>query len=462
MSVELTFHGAVSTTTGSMHIVSANGRRVLLECGLYQGKRKEAFERNRNIPFDVESIDAMVLSHAHIDHSGNIPTLVKRGFRGKIYTTPATRDLCEIMLLDSAHIQVKDVMYVNKRRIRQGKNPFEPLYVREDVVEAMKRFQPLSYGKRTEVADGILVTFFDAAHLLGSALTMLEVEGKRILFTGDLGRRNMPILRNPSSVPTPDVLITESTYGGRFHPPVDDVKSELRELVQSITERGSRLVIPAFSVGRTQTIICLLHELYNEGAIPEASVFVDSPLSSRATAVYENHPECFDMNTWAYLVRGEEPFTFKGVEYIVDVEESKELNRRRGAMIIISASGMCESGRILHHLAHSIGNPDNYILLVGFQAENTLGRKLREGVNPVRIFGEPFDVRAEVRSIDALSSHADTAELLDYVRTVNSGIKETFLVHGEEERREALAEELRKVCSGEIILPKTGESFRVE
>jgi len=457
----LTFYGAVRTTTGSMHLVEVNEHRILLDSGLFQGKRKDAFERNRTIPVDPASIEAIVLSHAHIDHSGNIPTLVRCGFRGWIHTTPATTDLCEVMLLDSAHIQAKDIMFVNKKRIRQGKNPFEVLYTEDDVTRALEHFDPLEYGESREILPGVRLTFYDAGHILGSALTVLEADGHRIVFTGDLGRPDSPILRDPSRVPTPDILITESTYGGRRHPSGANVKEQLKTLVNEIAEHRSRLVIPAFSVGRTQAIVFLLHQLSKEGTIPAVPVFVDSPLSSRATEVFLHHPECFDAETRGYLERGENPFSYDGVTYVADVEDSKALNDRDGPMIIISASGMCESGRILHHLQHSITDPDNVILIVGYQAENTLGRRIQDGADPVKIFGDPYPVRARVTTIDALSSHADDAELTSYIASVNHAIEKIFVVHGEEARSEALAAELPRLCAGDIVIPQPGESFEI-
>ncbi|MBM4036656.1 MAG: MBL fold metallo-hydrolase, partial [Planctomycetes bacterium] len=371
--MQIRFLGAVRTTTGSMHLLSANGARVLLDCGLFQGKRKEAFERNRNLPFDAATIDAVVLSHAHIDHSGNLPTLASRGFRGPVYATPATVDLCDIMLRDSAHLQELDVEFVNKRRARQGKNPFEPLYRLEDVEQLMKQFEPVPYGLPTEVAKGVTVTFHDAGHILGSAVTELAAREngstRRIVFTGDLGRPGMPILRDPEAVAGADVLITESTYGNRVHPPHEDVQAKLAGLVNDVCRLGSKLIIPSFSVGRTQQLLFYLDQLHRKRGICRLPVFVDSPLSTRATEVHERHAECFDEETLAQIRRGDSPFDFPELHFTASVEESKALNARPGPMVIISASGMCEAGRILHHLRNNIGDPNNVVLFVGFQAE---------------------------------------------------------------------------------------------
>jgi metallo-beta-lactamase family protein len=459
------FFGAVRTTTGSMHLMEVAGRRLLLDCGLYQGKRKEAFEWNRHLPFAPGSIDACILSHAHIDHSGNLPTLVKGGFRGPIIATPATRDLSEIMLLDSAHLQEKDVEYVNKVRRRQGKNPFEPLYVAEDAQRAVRQFVPLPYAEAKEIFPGVTLTLQDAGHILGAAtvtLDLAETSGKcRLLFTGDLGRPHMPILRDPVVVHDVDVLITESTYGDRLHPPGEDVKQELLGFCQRVLSRSSRLLIPAFSVGRTQQVLYFLHELWEEGRLPDIPVYVDSPLSTKATEVYEKHPECYDQDMMKLLAHSQEAFTFGRVTYVADVEESKQLNDRKGPMIIISASGMCEGGRVLHHLAHSIGDERNVILIVGFQAENTLGRRLLQRQSPVRIFGEPYELKAEVDSILALSAHADRSEFQDYFRAMGPRFKQAFAVHGELEQAEALAHTLRALGAQKALVPQPGDTFEL-
>jgi len=445
-----------------MHLLSANGRRVLLDCGLCQGKRKEAFERNRNLPFEPREIDAVVLSHAHIDHSGNLPTLVRRGYRGRVYATPATVDLCDIMLRDSAHLQVRDVEFVNKRRVREGRAPFEPLYGPEDVERLMGRFEPCGYGGRHRVAEGVTIAFHDAGHILGSALTEIEVEEdgarRRILFTGDLGRPGMPILRDPVVVGGCETLITESTYGNRVHPPMGDVEGKLAGLVNEVCARRSRLLIPAFSVGRTQQLLYFLDRLHARGAIGGLPVFVDSPLSTRATEVHERHPECFDAETLGVLQRGGSPFGFPAVRFITEVEDSKALNSRPGPMVVISASGMCEGGRILHHLRNHIGDAANLVLFVGFQAESTLGRYLIEGRPTVRIFGEEHRVRARIAKINALSAHADREELLGYARAIRAGLARALVVHGEPENAQALAGGLRELGIPEVAVPAAGQA----
>ncbi len=459
--MDITFLGAALTTTGSMHLIEVGGKMILLDCGLMQGRRKEAFERNRNFPFAADAVDAVILSHAHIDHSGNIPTLVKKGFHGAIYATPATRDLCEIMLSDSAHLQVKDVAFANRKRIEAGKNPFEPLYGPDDVEPAMSLFRPTPYGERIEIADDVFVEFHDAGHLLGSASVVIEaVRGgsrRRLFFTGDMGRRDMPILHDPEVVHDVDVLITESTYGDRSHPPKADVAGRLKGFIDDIVRQRAKLVIPSFSVGRTQELLYYLHELHEQGRIPEVPVYVDSPLSTKATEVYERHVECYDRETVAMLAHGDQPFHFGSVHYVETTEESKALNGKAGPMIIISSSGMCEGGRIVHHLMNTIGDPRNIILFVGYQAENTLGRRIVDGVSPVRMFGEEYEVCARVHTINALSAHADRDELMDYFTEMGPRLDRAFVVHGEQQAAESLAAGLRDLGARSVIIPGPGD-----
>lgn len=460
--MKITFFGAVREVTGSMHLIAVNGSQVLLDCGLCQGKRKEAFERNRNLPFDAGSIDACVLSHAHIDHSGNLPTLLNRGFTGRIFATPATIDLCDIMLRDSVHLQLKDVEYVNKKRARQGKNLFEPLALPEDVDRVMEQFESVPYETRKEVVPGLEITFHDAGHILGSAVTTIDFKGKsgasRLLFTGDLGRKDMPILKDPVVAHDVDYLITESTYGNRLHPAREDVRRALKALIWKVMERRSKLVIPSFSVGRTQQLVYFLRELYEEGEIPVLPVYVDSPLSSRATEVYEKHRECYDQEALRVIREGDEPFTFRGLTYITEVDDSKALNDAEGPMVIISASGMCEGGRILHHLKNSIEDSRNVILFVGYQAENTLGRRIAQHQEPIRIFGDEYKLRAEVHSIEALSAHADRNELLDYFREMGPKVRHAFVVHGEMEEATSFSEALRQLGARNVTIPERGQS----
>ena len=461
--MRIKFLGGAKTTTGSMHMLELNGSRLLLECGLYQGKRKEAFERNRNIPADIASADACILSHAHIDHSGNLPSLVKSGYKGKIIATPPTRDLCRIMLADSAYLQVQDVKYVNKTRARQGKNPFEPLYTPEDVGPTIQAFQTLPYGQPAEVVPGAVLTFYDAGHLLGSAFVQLDITEngatRRLFFTGDMGRRDMPILKDPVVLSDVRILITESTYGNRDHPAHGDVKNKLAELCTHIVDNNSRLLIPAFSVGRTQQIVYFLGELFREERICDMPVFVDSPLSTKATAVHRKHTECYDEEALALLRNGDQPFSFPRLRYVTEPRESMKLNDMPGPVIIISASGMCEGGRILHHLKHSVRDPRNVILIVGYQAQNTLGRRLVEKETRVRIFGDEFEVRARVETINALSAHADRNEMRAYYQQMGADVDEAFVVHGEAEACTEMAAMLDGLGARNVHIPEPGQQF---
>lgn len=461
MNASITFLGATRTTTGSMHLVETEKMRFLLDCGLFQGKRKEAFEKNRNFPFAPSSIDAVILSHAHIDHAGNLPTLVRAGFKGKILATPPTIELCDIMLKDSAHLQMKDVEHVNKRRVKQGKTLFEPLYKPEDVDRVMERFVAIEYEKATDIGDGVTLLFHDAGHLLGSATVELNLKNNRkttrLLFTGDLGRNDTPILKNPTIVTGIDILITEATYGNRIHPPKADVIGRLKAFIEDIIMQKAKLIIPSFSVGRTQELLYCFHELYSAGRIPAVPVFVDSPLATAATTIYEHHPDYYNQDTFSMLMKNDSPFHFRAVNYIESVEDSKEINNLNGPAVIISASGMCEGGRILHHLANNISNPLNIILFVGYQAENTLGRRLVEHSETVKIFGEPYPVRARVHTINALSAHADKNELLEFITACDKQIKQTFIVHGEITEAEPFSALLQENGFINVIIPDKGE-----
>ena len=461
--INLEFHGAARTTTGSAHLVEANGLRILLDCGMEQGHRKEAFEDNRQFPFDVATIDAVILSHAHIDHSGKLPLLARKGFRGRIYCTPATRDLCEIMLRDSARIQVNDVAYVNKRRLAEGKVPFEPLYLPADVDAILKRFEPEPLKSQIDLGQGVTAMLHNAGHILGSAMVQLDVKQldgrtRRLLFSGDLGQ-HQPILRDAEIVEGADVLLIESTYADRDHPPVADVMGRLKGFVEDIHQQRAKLIVPAFAVGRTQQLLYFLNDLVEQGRIPPTPIYVDSPLANAATGVYEKHRECFDDDSVAHLQRGDDPLRFPGLRLVETPEESKSLNDQPGPMIIISASGMCEAGRILHHLKHNIGDPRNIILITGFQAENTLGRRLVEHVSPVRIFGEEFPVRARIHTINALSAHADRGGLMRWFDAVKGNLSRAFAVHGETTQVDAMVGLLKEHGARQADAPAPGTRF---
>lgn len=464
--MRIDFLGAVRTVTGSMHLLHVNGSRILLECGLFQGHRQEAFQRNRNLPFDATKVDALVLSHAHIDHSGNIPNLVRSGFRGNIYATFATRDLCSIMLRDSAHIMEADVAYVNKKRRRQGEPPVEPTYTVEDATQSLKYFIGMDYERRVMIAPGVTLTFYDAGHILGSAFCALDIteDGRsyRLLFTGDVGRFDLPILRDPQVVPEVDYLIIESTYGSRLHGTIQDAEKALERVVNETYARGGKVIIPSFSVGRTQEIVYALKRLREANRIPELPIFVDSPLSVNATEVFRLHPEYYDEEAYGFVAAHQDPFGFEKLRYIRAVEESKALNTQDEPMIIISASGMCEAGRILHHLKNNIEDSRHTVLFVGFQAEHTLGRRILERQEEVPIFGERYRLRAHVESIDGYSAHADRNELLSYVQQLNpSRLKRVFIIHGEEEASFALAEGLEALGVRKTKVPAPGERVKV-
>jgi metallo-beta-lactamase family protein len=460
--MQIQFIGAAQTVTGSMHFIKTKNAKFLLDCGLYQGKRKEAFEMNRTFNyFNPAEIDFVILSHAHIDHAGNLPSLVKKGFKGKIFSTFATRDLSVVMLQDSAHIQEKDVEFVNKRRKTQGKNLFEPLYLQEDALETLKQFIGINYHQSYQVSDGITLTFYDAGHILGSALVHLTIkEDEKIYnlaFSGDLGRPNLPILKDPERIPNVDYFICESTYGGRMHENPLNSEDTLASVVRKAVSNKSKIIVPAFSVGRTQEIVYALHRIFENNKAARIPVYVDSPLAVNATDVFRLHPECFDTETMNFLHKNEDPFGFSRLTYITSSDESKKLNSINGPCIIISSSGMCEAGRVLHHLANNIENPNSIILMVGYSAENTLGRKLIDGEKKVSIFGEEYNVEAEVIVMHSYSAHADENELMAYTSQLDKNqMQQIFLVHGEIDQQEIFKKHLEASGFKKILIPNRG------
>lgn len=464
--MQITFRGAARTVTGSSHEIQTGGRRFLLDCGMYQGRRAEAADRNKNFAFPPSEVDAVLLSHAHIDHSGNLPNLTSKGFQGPIFTTSATRDLCSSMLLDSAFIQEKDADYLNRRTARRRRvieeapsHPIEPLYTIKDATEALTQFRDVEMHSRTEVLPGVFSTTHEAGHMLGSTFLEIELEGKTLLFSGDIGRNGLPIIRDPEKACLADILIMESTYGDRLHQPLEFAKEKLAAIINNTSGRGGKIIAPAFAVGRTQQIVLMIHELIREGKINEIPVFVDSPLAVNVTEAFRAHTECYDLETNTFLDGGEDPFGFRRLRYIRDVEESKALNDLRIPCIIISASGMAEAGRVLHHLRNNVGDPRNTVLITGFQAENTLGRKLLDGQREVNIFNEPIRVRAEVLKINELSGHADQKELLAWMEPLARTVKHVFLVHGEYMQQQALALAIKERYNLEVTIPDRGESF---
>lgn len=456
----LTFHGATRTVTGSMHLIETDSRKILLDCGLYQGRREEAFKRNRHFPFDPAEITDVVLSHAHIDHSGNLPTLYRKGFRGRIHATHATRDLCAVMLMDSAYIQEKEIEFVNKRRERKGLEPFNPLYTKKEAQSAIELFTGYSYHQQFKL-DGAEVAFQDAGHILGSAVVKVRTGGGTIGYSGDIGRKDLPILRDPEPLGDVDWLICESTYGNRLHGPAAEVEEKVAQIVNRTYKARGKVIIPAFSVGRTQQIVYTLHRLADEDRIPPLPIYVDSPLSTNVTDVFRAHPECYDDETLDYFADSKDPFGFHRLEYVRSVEESMALNGRRDPMVIISASGMAETGRILHHLRNNIEDSRNTVLIVGFQAEHTLGRRLVEKAEEVRIFGEWHTRRANVEVINAFSAHADRDEITEWFRPSAEDVRQVFLVHGNEEASFALADHWKDVTSARIDVPEDGQSFEL-
>jgi metallo-beta-lactamase family protein len=460
----VTFWGATQTVTGSMHRVDACGRSILLDCGLFQGHRAESHRRNRLFPFRAKDIDAVLLSHAHIDHCGNLPNLVKQGFSGPVYCTPATRALAAVMLGDAAKIQEEDAAYLNRHRDR-GEPKVEPLYDGRDVYRTLVLFRAVPYGRPVEVARGVEAVLVDAGHLLGSAMVHLRMGGpwgeRQLTFTGDLGRPGLPILRDPAPVPPADLLVSESTYGGHTHEPVEETAERLGEVVRRTVGRGGKVIIPAFSVGRTQTVVFFLHQLHRAGRLPEVPVYVDSPMAVRATEVFRAHTECF--NAQALELLGHDPDLFGGrrVRYIERLDESIALNGKPEPCVIVSASGMCEAGRVLHHLKHNIEDPRSTILIAGYQAEGTLGRRLVEGRPEVRILGRAFALKAEVVVLNGLSSHADHGDLLRSLGPLSGVARAVRLVHGEPDRAAALAEGLRGLGFRDVAVPERGQGVAV-
>ena len=471
--MQLTFWGAAQTVTGSMHLLSLNGSRFLLDCGLYQGHRQEARERNASLPFPAKSIASVLVSHAHIDHTGNLPTLVKGGFAGPIVASPATIDLCKYMLTDSAHLQEKDAEFMAKRNTRRralGDHDtpeiVEPLYSVEDAERTLPLFQSAAQRQPRQIAPGLSYCSYDAGHMLGSTAMVLSLEEKgrklTLAFSGDVGRCHLPITRDPEPLPPCDYLIMESTYGNRFHDPIGAVGDKLADTIVRTLKRGGKLIVPAFAVGRTQELVFLLHELIDAEKIPEFPIFVDSPLAVNTTAVFRKHTELFDDETKALAAKDGDPFALKMLRFITDVSESKALNDSRMPCMIISASGMCEAGRILHHLRNNISNPKNTILITGFMAENTLGRKLVDKLPEVSIFGELLPVRAEVVKLNELSGHADQRELLDWMEPITHGLKRVFLVHGEPVAQAAMCQAIQERYKLPVTIPARGQSVVLE
>ena len=465
--MKIKFAGAAGEVTGSKHLITFNNKKILLDCGMFQGKRKESEEKNRTFQFDPKEVDCVILSHAHMDHSGDLPILVKQGFKGSIFCTHATRDVCNYMLCDSAFIQEKETEWLIKHKKFTDHEIPEPLYTMKDAEKTLKLFQSIDYEQSFVVEDGVVASFYDAGHILGSSLIHLVLYDKktkkhlRLCFTGDLGRRGLPLLRDPQPIPEAEILISECTYGNRLHPALNTIEHDLSIVINEVCKKGGKLIIPAFALERAQEIVYHLNILRSKDLIPSIPMYVDSPLAGNITEVFRSHPECFDQKTFEeFLQHGDNPFGFSDLKYTRDVEESKSLNEKRGPMIIISASGMCEHGRILHHLKNNIESEKNTVLIVGYQAEHTLGRKLVKGQKQVNILGDSYRVKASVYVMDAFSAHADRSDLLDYIGRVK-GVKKIFLVHGEQIQLNAFSSALAENGYKDVYIPKYGEEIEI-
>jgi len=455
--MRVTFHGAVRTVTGSMHLVDADGIRLLLDCGLFQGRREDFYTVNSRFPFSPSSVDAVILSHAHLDHCGNLPTLVRQGFKGFIYCTPATRDLTGLVLRDSAKVQRQDTSTVNDVRVQSGLAPVEPLYGENEAEQTVKQLLTVPYHQTFSIGP-ISITFYDAGHILGSAITLVEMGGRTLGFTGDLGRPGAPILPDAETPPSVDVLLCESTYGDRTHPAIADGERRLAEVVRTTVARGGKVLIPSFALGRAQDIAYALHRFREDNRIPDIPAFVDSPMAVDATEIFRLYPESFDQELRSHLEQ-HDPFGFKQLRYVRSVTDSKALNTLNVPFIVIATSGMVESGRILHHLRRHVGDPRSSLVLVSFQAENTLGRRLADGVSPVNILGAPHDVRLQVHQLDAFSAHADREELSAWIRKLPS-VGRIYCVHGEATQSSSLATHLRTLgFTAEV--PERGQQIEV-
>lgn len=469
--MKIIFHGAARTVTGSQHLLEINGKHLLLECGLFQGRRKESYQRNRAFPFNPRTIDAVILSHAHIDHSGNLPNLVKDGFSGPIYATPATAHLGNLMLMDSGHVQESDAEFASKKNLKRGEPPVEPLYTLEDAAQVAQYFEPIPYHRPFEVLPSVTACFYDAGHILGSAGIALDIEENgrgprrklRLWFSGDIGRPRLPLIRDPELPQGAQVLIMECTYGDKVHREPEQAYEELRQVVGRTIERGGKVIVPAFAVGRTQELVYDLHQMMDRGELPPVPVIVDSPLAINASQIFKAHPECFDEETQAFVRqdRHHELFGFSHLVYTRSVEESKALNERTDPMVIISASGMAETGRILHHLKNNIENPRNTILIVSWQAPYTLGRRLADREERVRIFGETYERRAEVATIGGLSAHAGQSFLLEYARATQGTLQQLYLVHGEEAAAQALQAKLAELGIEQVFYPDLHQAVEI-
>ena len=464
--MRISFHGAAHTVTGSQHLLEINGSRLLLDCGLYQGRRADTYERNLNFKHDPRKVDAVILSHAHIDHAGNLPNLAKQGFGGPIFATHATADLASLMIRDSGRIQESDAEFVNRKRAQRGEGPIEPLYTEQDAEEVAGMFMGVDYVEAFEPVPGVIARFYEAGHILGSAGVSLEIEEKgrkiRLWFSGDIGRYKMPLLRDPVLPEAADYMIMESTYGDKPHNDPQNAYTEFRDVVKRTVERGGKVIVPAFAVGRTQELVYDLNQMMQDGDVPRVPVYVDSPLAVNATQIFKNHLECFDEETRQFVLEARHPaLDFKMLTYVKSVEESKSLNDRKDPMIIISASGMAETGRIVHHIKNNIENAKNTICIVSWQAPNTMGRRLADREPQVNIFGEVYKRKCDIATIGGLSGHAGQDLLVKYAMGVKDTVKQIFLVHGEEKQAMTVKGLLNERKLNQVHYPDLHESVEI-
>lgn len=503
MAITLYSLGAAQEVTGSKHILEVDGRAFMIDCGAFQGKRNETDKKNRNFEVPVDKIESVIVTHGHYDHCGLLPLLPKNGFKGNIFATPATRDLANLIMMDSARIQARDAEYLRKQAAKKGeKFNWQPLFTESDVVNVANQIVTLSYNREMYIAPNMRLAFFDAGHILGSAYAYITITGQktgnqeptnqekdkrlwnklfhgrrqnttatleskeqdevRIIYTGDLGRNNKPIIRNPDTkIPAPDYIVLESTYGDRRHEDSQIAMDELVTIVRKAVKQKGKIIIPAFAIERTQELVYYFHLLVDQKKIPEIPIYVDSPMATNATGIFQVHPECYDKETHeAFLKHHKNPFGFNALSFVQSVEESKALNEKEGPMIIISADGMCEAGRVLHHLANNISNPANQVLLVGYMAENTLGRRLKNGEKEVRIMGDWYNVKAEIQQINAFSAHADYQECLDWLHAIDtSRLKHIYLVHGEPDVQNYFVKFLAENGFSNTTIVKYGESY---
>jgi len=468
MAIKTFSIGAAQEVTGSKHILQIDDRYFMIDCGSFQGKRKESDEKNRNFQFDTERLESVVLTHGHLDHCGMLPMLTKIGYTGNIYATPATRDIANLVMMDSARIQAHDAEFLAKQAAKKGeKFHWKPLYDENDCVNAANQIVSVSYNRKMYIAPDVQLEFFDAGHILGSSFAYFTVNPNpknpenetRILFTGDIGRKCKPIIRNPATnMPAPDYIYLESTYGNKLHDNHDVAMKELERIVREASARKGKIIIPSFAIERAQELVFYLHLLTDQKKIPVVPIYVDSPMASNATSVFRVHPECYDDSVnEAFLKHHKNPFGFSSLTFTTSVEDSKELNKKEGPMIIISADGMCEAGRILYHLANEISNPKNTIMLVGYMAEDTLGRRIFEGQKEVKILGDMYKVEARVERCNGFSAHADYNEMIEWLNEIDtSRLKKIFLIHGEKDQQEGFKQHLAEAGfpNVEIVVPE--------